>query len=295
VNLKTRLSSIVESGWTLTASVAGWLWRSHASAWSSPGGQRVLVIAPHPDDEVMGCAGALIEHRRCGDAISIVFVTDGGQSRALGLDRATMIARRRREAEASAHYFQAESVWLGLPEGEWPSEQAAASLKSTVMDLKPQVIYVPSRVDFHPEHRRVAQAIARALPPDSPIELRAYPILVPLTPTLSNRVLDVSALRTEIKSAMHVYATQIDSIQRMPRLRRYAARLHRRGMWAEEFWQMTPQQYRRLHLEPDEVIAFRGLRGRAWTDGLAYVSGARERRRLLKQTGRYQPDVSTAD
>ena len=280
VNLKTRLSACIECGWALAASVAGRLWRSHARPWSSPGGQRVLVIAPHPDDEVMGCAGALIEHRRCGDASSIVFVTDGGQSRALGLDRAAMIDRRRREAEASARYFQAESVWLGWPEGDWPIEQAAASLKSTVMDYNPQVIYVPSRVDFHPEHRRVAQAIAQALPPESSLELRAYPVLVPLTPTLGNLVLDVSALQADIRLGMHVYETQIDSVQRGPRLRRYAARLHRRGVWAEEFWQMTAQQYRRLHLETAEVTGFRGLRGRAWTDGLAYVSGASERRRL---------------
>ena len=280
MSFKTRLSSVVEFGWMLAASVAGKLWRSHARPWSSPGAQRVMVIAPHPDDEVVGCAGALIEHRRCGDAISMVFATDGGRSRALGLDRVAMIDRRRQEAQASAHYFQAKSVWLGWPEGEWTSEEAATFLKSTLTTVNPQVIYVPSRVDFHPEHRRVAQAIARALPPDSSIELRAYPVLVPLTPALGNLVLDVSAHHSEIESVMGVYETQVDTVRRGWRVRRYAARLHHVGAWAEEFWQMSAQQYRRLHLDDDGVAHFRGLRGRAWTDGLAYLVGWRERRQL---------------
>ena len=190
-----------------------------------------------------------------------------------------MIQRREQEAAASARYFQSEFVWLGLAEGAWSIEQAAALLKSTFTAVNPQVIYVPSRVDFHPEHRRVAQAVAQALPPESSIELRAYPVLVPLTPTLSNLVLDVSAQHSEIESVMGVYVTQADTVRRGLRLRRYAARLHRGGAWAEEFWQMTAQQYRRLHLD-EGAAQFRGLRGRAWMDGLAYVSGASERRRL---------------
>src|ERR1051326_6834879 len=42
------------------------------------GGQRVLVLAPHPDDETLGCGGALCLHRRAGGDVRVIFVASGG-------------------------------------------------------------------------------------------------------------------------------------------------------------------------------------------------------------------------
>src|SRR5262245_2441565 len=44
---------------------------------TEPGGQRVLVLAPHPDDEVIGCGGTLYKHTRAGHAVTVVYMTDG--------------------------------------------------------------------------------------------------------------------------------------------------------------------------------------------------------------------------
>src|SRR5829696_5204378 len=49
------------------------------------GGQRVLVVAAHPDDETIGCAGAILTHLRGGDSVRVIMVTDGSGSRAGGL------------------------------------------------------------------------------------------------------------------------------------------------------------------------------------------------------------------
>src|SRR5262249_31236048 len=59
--------------------------------------QSVMVIAPHPDDEAIGCGGAICLHRQCGDQVHVVFLTSGER----GIPGVSEeIARTIREAEA---------------------------------------------------------------------------------------------------------------------------------------------------------------------------------------------------
>jgi len=57
------------------ATLGSWI-RSDAARWSSSGTRRVVVLAPHPDDEAIGCAGSILKHVGCGDRVSIVIATD---------------------------------------------------------------------------------------------------------------------------------------------------------------------------------------------------------------------------
>src|SRR5437899_3184687 len=93
--IANAVTSWCEELWTISFALAGrWALRS-AEQWSSAGGHRVCVIAPHPDDEAIGCAGTLVRHLERGDQVCAVFVTDGRGSRALGLGPEEMAARRR--------------------------------------------------------------------------------------------------------------------------------------------------------------------------------------------------------
>src|SRR5687768_15150977 len=42
-------------------------------------GERLLVLAPHPDDEVIGCGGLIAQHLREHRSVRIVIATDGGE------------------------------------------------------------------------------------------------------------------------------------------------------------------------------------------------------------------------
>jgi len=285
---KDTILSLVEGVWAFGFAIAGRFCRTPVNNWSSPGQQRVLVIAPHPDDEVVGCAGTIVQHKNCGDEVCIVYITDGRRSRALGLGPEEMACRRRQEAEAGAKSLGIDRFeWFGLPEGDWTAEQLQPPLQALMNQVAPHLIYAPSRIDFHPEHHKVATVLMTLLP-DQPVELpapliRIYQSQVPLTPVLTNLVFDTSGVRRERAAAFTVYTTQLDNIGRALRQRRYAARFYGITQEAEEFWQMTAHQYCLLHcLPPDPwpVHTFRSLRSHSFSDPLAYLHGLSERRRF---------------
>lgn len=260
-----------------------------AQPWAALGGASVLVVAPHPDDEVCGCAGVIARHVCSADRVCVVHVTDGRRSRAWGLAPQVMAERRRHEADACAQALGVQTVeWLGEHEGEWDANSVQARLAALLRAYAPQIVYAPSRIDFHPEHWRVAHALAQALGDDAGYVLRVYQVQVPLTPVLTNCVADVSCVNEACARAFEAYASQRASITRCWRMRRYGASVYGCMRHAEEFWQMSARAYRRLHqAEPRRwrSRSFRALRAHALGDPLAYASGRRERRRLAHASG----------
>jgi len=285
-SFKRAVLAAVEGLWALLFAAAGRVLRRSASPWSSGGGQRILVVAPHPDDEVAGCAGTIVRHKQAGDTVWVAYVTDGRRSRALGLGPEEMARRRRGEAEAAAVALDLDGFeWLGCPEGEWTPEELRPRLLSLLRRCAPHVVYAPSRVDFHPEHQRVAHTLASLFDeaePRPPL-IRVYQIQVPLTPVLTNLVGATSGVMAESAAAFRAYVTQQGSVGCAFRSRRYAARFYDLGGQAEEFWQMSARQYHLLHRLPREQEprrAFRSLRARSLADPLAYLVGLAARRRL---------------
>lgn len=290
--IKDTADRLLESCWRIGFSSAGRLSKRFVqkaiTQWFSPGEQRVLVIAPHPDDEVVGCAGTILRHKAAGDSVCVLYVTDGRRSRAGGLGPQEMAWRRREEVNKVAGILGIDRmVWLGFPEGEWATGDLEKSLRTLVDSWLPHLVYAPSRVDFHPEHHKVAYGLAhwpglQGCAGPAPV-LRVYQVQVPLTPVLANLVVPTGEISTRILAAFTAYTTQWDSIARTLRSRAYGARFYGIPLQAEEFWQMPALQYARLHSAPCEQwsgSAFRSLRFRSAGDPLAYLYGLAERRRL---------------
>jgi hypothetical protein len=158
-------------------------------------------------------------------------------------------------------------------------------LQDVLRRTTPQIVYAPSRVDFHPEHVRVARCLARAIAGLAlhDVTVRVYQIQVPLTPVLANLVAPVQAVVPELVRAMQCYRTQLGNIERFLRMKRYGASFYGLTGLAEEFWQIDGHAYGRLHAASatdGTDDAFRGVRYRPFTDPLAYIRGLSARRRL---------------
>src|SRR6185503_14855064 len=119
--------------------------------------RKILVIAPHPDDEVLGCGGALCRHRAAGDRVSVIFLTSGELGlKELPLQRAKWV--REREARAAARILGVTSLeFLHAPDWGVAEAQAdlAAPLRRALRRERPDVVYLPHPADGHPDHQAV--------------------------------------------------------------------------------------------------------------------------------------------
>jgi LmbE family N-acetylglucosaminyl deacetylase len=220
--------------------------------------------------------------------VVVLYVTDGRGSRAVGLSPDQMAARREREARTAAERLGVELEWMALPELDWEIVTLTRAVRVILERLQPDIIYTPSPIDYHPEHRKVARALAAALAPRSANRsIRIYEVQVPLTPLLINLLVPSGFFVRQRRAALAAYETQEQAIRPLERLRRY-----NQAYWREEvecFWELSVRQYRDLVESRDNIEStspFRGLRQRPISDPLCYLRGWRKRRQLAKMVRR---------
>ncbi|MDQ3929045.1 MAG: PIG-L family deacetylase, partial [Chloroflexota bacterium] len=274
-------------GWAIGFLLAGMLLRPRVKYVVPTGSQRVLVVAPHPDDETLACGGTMARHVAAGGRVCVLVVTDGGSSRAGGIARGEMRRLRQIEAKAAMQVLGGvDLVQSGLPEGRWSPGDLQPCLEALLRPELPAIVYAPSCVDFHPEHIKVASALAQALRALGGVtrpKIRVYELQVPLTPVLANVAVEVGGAAAVAKEqALARYRTQQSSFDWVPRHGRYLRALYRTRAPVEVFWEMHAESYCRLMELHARRGIYRSMRPRPFGDGLSWLMGLTERQRLKK-------------
>lgn len=122
---------------------------------------RLVVVAPHMDDELIGC-GALLASLSDGARASVVYLTDGSRSPESptpwhSVDRQALAQARRREARAGLDAVGVPSTnahFLDLPDGGLGGQRDRLrhTLAEVLADLAPRRVLIPFRMDRHPDH-----------------------------------------------------------------------------------------------------------------------------------------------
>ncbi|OIO38524.1 MAG: GlcNAc-PI de-N-acetylase [Candidatus Omnitrophica bacterium CG1_02_49_16] len=123
--------------------------------------KRILVVAPHPDDETLGCAGTLLRHKGEGDQVDWVIVTE--MKNGFSFER---IQRRDREIKRAAASYRFNAVHrLGFPAAgldSVPRTKLIEALSDTFRKTSSEVVYLPFRGDVHTDHGAVFEAAISA-------------------------------------------------------------------------------------------------------------------------------------
>jgi LmbE family N-acetylglucosaminyl deacetylase len=121
----------------------------------------ILVVAPHPDDETLGCGGAILRHVAQGDSVHWCIVT--AMTSAAGYAADQIAARAATIETVAKHYNFTDVHELGFPAAELdqlPRAEVVAGFSDVVSKVTPERIYLPHPADTHSDHRVSFEAAA---------------------------------------------------------------------------------------------------------------------------------------
>ena len=175
-------------------------------------GSPVLVLAPHPDDEVFGCGGAIVQLLGAGAEVRLVILTDGAAQGEPSVRRTEALEASRRLGLEEPDFWELADRSLRPDDGNLSDR-----LGALMTELAPQLILVPSPDEIHPDHRAVAVLIYNLLQSTSAggelhdalqsTRIATYEVSAALRPNL---LVDVSAEWETVLSAAEAYTSQLE-------------------------------------------------------------------------------------
>jgi LmbE family N-acetylglucosaminyl deacetylase len=195
----------------------------------------ILVIAPHGDDDVLGCGGTIAKHVNCGDDVYTCIVTMAYTPEWT----AKQINERYIEVEEVAKTLGIKEVFhLGLPTVKLdtiPQKNINDMLYNIISKVKPDILYLPHHGDINKDHQIVFESAMVAVRPigNIPSRVLCYEVLsstewyiqhafnpnyyVDITDTLEIKIKAMEQYKHGLKQAPH--PRSIDGIKSLATLR----------------------------------------------------------------------------
>jgi N-acetylglucosamine malate deacetylase 1 len=227
----------------------------------TPEDSRVAVLAPHMDDEIIGCGGTLSAHVLAGATVTVVYMTDGRYGGALPSHPAgdqprppatNLVALRRQEALRAMETLGIQHVvFLDAEDSQLSSAQGLPDrIREILRSIQPDLVYLPFFLEEHPDHRAVTQILIEAAEGISgAFDCCGYEVWTPLFP---NCVVDISEAVGMKRQALQQYQSQLletDYLHASLGLNAYRsiALSGKHGGFAEAFFRTSFQDYRALY------------------------------------------------
>lgn len=167
-----------------------------------PSSKRIVVVAPHPDDEILGPGGTLFKSIAGGAQVSCIYMTNGNAA-----DEEELIA----QSDAVASRWGYDSFRFGFHSGNIPlTQQVISKFAEQIKKMNPGALFIPVLLDDHDDHRRVNhllwKAYAQGFLSGIQIEIWGYGVY---TPNWPNVIVDVSDVAREKSEAIRMFKNQM--------------------------------------------------------------------------------------
>jgi N-acetylglucosamine malate deacetylase 1 len=119
---------------------------------------KVLIVAPHMDDEVLGCGGTIIRHIESGDHVTVCVVANRAYNHKYEFKLIEQEKASCKNAQAILSYQ--DLFFLDLPDEQLDRSQIdiITPLENILNSCKPDIVYIPHRGDLNQDHRAVFEA-----------------------------------------------------------------------------------------------------------------------------------------
>ncbi len=213
-----------------------------------PEGKIILIMAPHPDDDVIGCGGSILLHVKSGHQVHILYLTNGehgiGNS-----DPGKASSIREKEGRKAALQLGVTSKhlhYLKLEDGKVSQQTGNNELLQTILNsIQPDTIYLPSFFESHPDHHAANLLLKNNL--SRRVNICAYEVWTPLIPNL---LINISEVMHQKQNALHEHASQLTAVDyqdAVTGLNRYRAAMFKKDVkYAEAFLFCNSEVYFQL-------------------------------------------------
>ena len=176
-------------------------------------GERLLVLAPHPDDEVIGCGGVVFQHLREGRQVRVAVATDGVEA-APSEDRDAY--RAKREDESRRALNAATFDFFRFPDRALDEygDDLAARLRDVLDTYRPDLILAPSAIEIHPDHLALSRCFCELIQRDPSLfadlavaRVAFYEVSQPLRP---NVLIDITGVAAAKYDAIAAHSSQTE-------------------------------------------------------------------------------------
>lgn len=178
---------------------------------------KILIIAPHPDDEVLGCGGTIAKHVKGEDEVYLCIVT-----KAYTPDWSEDFLKKRSEEIKKANEILGikKTYLLDFPTIKLdtiPQKELVDSITNIVGEVKPDVMYIPHKGDLNKDHRLVFEAtlvVARPIN-NNLMKILSYETLSetewgkPIVPFVPNVYVDIASTVEKKIEAMKSYKSEL--------------------------------------------------------------------------------------
>lgn len=171
--------------------------------------QRVLVLAPHADDETFACGGTLIYHANAGDDVKVVILTDGAKGDISTIGTSDYIQTRQDEAQNACNILGVNDIQFLLfaDRDLLHNHDVVSKLETIIESYQPTWIYCPSPLEYHPDHQATAIIVWDILQHLSlQVQVAFWGMNRPLRP---NTLVDISDVIHRKKKACDQYRSQL--------------------------------------------------------------------------------------
>jgi len=218
--------------------------------------RRVLVLSPHPDDDVFGLGGVIAKFTATGAQVTVAYFCDGsGGSREVGWERDLgLVEARMNEAKRAGEILKiSKQVFFGYPDGKLTTGGAAQkALNDLIKQVKPDIIFVPSFLDNHPDHRATNDILFKVLSQkDWACDCQIWLFEI-WTPIFVNRLVNITNTAQRKQEAMEAQESQLQARaydKAIFGLNQYRAEINGLEGFAEGFFATTIEVYKKLYKE----------------------------------------------
>ena len=199
---------------------------------------KVLFVSPHPDDETLGCGGTIFYHKKKGDDVFLLIITN--LSIEFGWSE-KLIEIRKKEIDKIKKFYGFKNVFHLNFQTKYldtvPINEIIENISNIVKKTKSEILYIPSRDDVHTDHQIVSKACMSSIKwfrNPSVKKVMAYEVIsetnfnfdqnnfkpnvfIDITPYISKKIAAMKIYKSEIKK--HPFPRSEDAIKSLAILR----------------------------------------------------------------------------